>query len=33
MALLGVSGLFDDAAKIELVGVAVVPHEAGDPAS
>ena len=26
MALLGVSGLFDDAAKIELVGVAVIPN-------
>jgi enamine deaminase RidA (YjgF/YER057c/UK114 family) len=26
MALLGVSALFDDAAKIELVGVAVIPN-------
>jgi enamine deaminase RidA (YjgF/YER057c/UK114 family) len=28
MALLGVSGLFDDAALVELVGVAVVPDDA-----
>jgi enamine deaminase RidA (YjgF/YER057c/UK114 family) len=26
MALLGVSALFDDAAKIELIGVAVIPN-------
>lgn len=26
MALLGVSALFDDAAKVELVGVAVIPN-------
>ena len=28
LALLGVSGLFDDAALVELVGVAVVPDDA-----
>jgi enamine deaminase RidA (YjgF/YER057c/UK114 family) len=28
MALLGVSALFDDAAKVELVGVAVIPEAA-----
>jgi hypothetical protein len=31
MALLGVSALFDEAAKIELVGVAVIPR-VRDPA-